>query len=204
MILKTTKTQKNNNTLFMNLSKKIAATALMFIAFVSVANAQIASTSSMYDHQSDRSTATSIATATIIQPIMLEATEVLAFGNIIPHAGGTVEISIDGTPTPIGVKMTETQKGTHTAAAYIVTGEKNLTYAITLPEDEHVVLNLEDGSGTSAEKMAVTDFKHSITEQIKLSDIGTSSFKVGATLHVVSNQVAGRYSGEYTVIVNYN
>jgi hypothetical protein len=187
-----TQTQKNNNTLFMNLSKKIAATAFMFIAFVTVASAQI------------QAQVTSNASATIIKPITLGSTAELAFGNIIPTATGTVKITTAGVVTATGAQIATDQKGAPAAAAFDVTGEQGFTYVVTLPGDTDVILTLEGTSGTGAKTMPVKSFNHDITGTPKLSETGTGSFKVGATLHVTAGQDAGVYKGDYIVKVNYN
>jgi hypothetical protein len=190
MKLNKTQTQKNNNTLFMNLSKKIAATALMFIAFVSVANAQM------------EAQVISSATATIINPITLTQNGVLSFGNIIPKAEGTVVITPFGQVSATGAEIAQIQKGSQTAARYDVSGERNFAYTISLPTS-NVLLTKTGTSGTSAVTMIVNAFEHNVATPT-LDSEGKCMFNVGATLNVAANQDAGVYTGEYVVKVNYN
>jgi hypothetical protein len=187
MKLNKTQTQKNNNTLFMNLSKKIAATAFMFIAFVTVANAQMSAQQTVS------------ATATIVKPISLEVITPLAFGNIIPNETGTVQITPAGVVIETGAEIAQGQKGLQSAAVFNVRGENDYTYAITLPrENDVILLNVDNGY-----IMPVTNFNHDNITLPKLTN-GSDSFKVGATLHVLGTQPAGKYTGVFTVKVNYN
>jgi hypothetical protein len=191
MKLNKTQTQKSNNTLFMNLSKKIAATALMFIAFVSVSNAQMSAEQTVS------------ATAIIIQPISLRVDAHLEFGNIIPKNTGTVRITPAGVVSEIGAEIAQGQKGRQAAAAFTVQGEPENFYTITLPADEVVFLTREGTTGAN-NTMAINDFKHSINGTPQVGPNGSQSFNVGATLSVAQNQPAGIYKGQFTVKVEYN
>jgi hypothetical protein len=83
------------------------------------------------------------------------------------------------------------------AAPFSVTGENNASFNITLPANNTVQLTRTGGT----EKMNVNSFTHNAS--LQLSGTGTATFKVGATLEVNANQVAGEYSGSFSVTVAY-
>ena len=72
------------------------------------------------------------ATATIVVPITITATQDLAFGRINAVAAGTVTVDTSGNRTGTGVVLVSSGNVT-TEAKFTVGGLANATYAITLP-----------------------------------------------------------------------
>ena len=121
----------------------------------------------------------------------------LAFGKLVAGSGGTVTVSPGGGRSPSGgVVLVPSDTGA--AAQFVVSGDANLTYAITLPFNGVVLLI------NGANMMAVNNFTSSPNLTGTLSAGGTQMLLVGATLSVANNQAAGGYLGVFYVVVNYN
>lgn len=130
--------------------------------------------------------------------ISLMNTQALAFGGFIAGSGGSVVIAPSGARSASGGVVLVSSK-TGAAAKFSVTGDPDLTYAITLPMNGTVTLS--DGAGNS---MSVNDFTSGPSVIGQLSGAGTRQLSLGATLAVGSNQPTGMYSGSFFVSVNYN
>jgi hypothetical protein len=149
-------------------------------------------------------TASASAKATIITPIAIthEGKPDLNFGNIVAGtATGTVTVDTGGNRTSsTGITLPNATPGDFHAAEFTVTGLANATYAITLPES--INISTTEGGPT----MTVTDFTSNPDpdEAGKLAADGKQTLLVGATLNVGAGQVAGDYTGEFSVTVAYN
>jgi len=145
--------------------------------------------------------ATATATATIVTPISITKTVDMNFGNVAVQSttGGTVVLAPEGTRTTTGAVTLPVVNGTVTAASFLVEGQGNYTYAITLPSTD---VELSDGAGHT---MIVNGFSSTPSGTGQLT-AGSQTLNVGATLHVEAAQAAGTYvSGTpFTVTVNYN
>ncbi len=126
----------------------------------------------------------------------------LVFGTIIPNAvGGTVVINPFGSGTRIssGVQVISSTYG---PAAFTLSGESNITYAVTLPSN--TTITKTDGTQT----MMVDSFTSTLSGTglvVTGKLVGTEgSFKVGGKLHVPANQLTGSYTGTFTVTAAYN
>lgn len=138
--------------------------------------------------------ATGSASVTVATPIAISQTTALDFGTITASASaGTVVLSTAGARSVTGGVATLGTGGV--AAVFAVTGQGNNAFSISLPTS----VNLS-GPGTD---MTVSSFNHNAGASPALSG-GSKTVNVGATLGVGANQVAGAYSGTYTVTVNYN
>jgi hypothetical protein len=126
------------------------------------------------------------------------STQALAYGSFVAGSGGSVIVAVNplGRSASGGVFLVPS--GIWSAGAFSVTGDPNLTYAITLPADGVVVLT------SGANTMAVNGFISNPAPTGQLSLGGSQTLMVGATLSVSSNQVSGSYSGSYSVTVDYN
>jgi len=135
------------------------------------------------------------AGANIIAPLEIERTQDLYFGTIAPSTSqnDTVAVSPDGSRN-CGPALT-CLTADHTAAAFAVYGEAEATYTISVP-DQILIAN---GTG---ESMVISDVTGSKASGQLLS--GEDSFSVGGTLAVAARQAAGRYTGTFTVAVEYN
>jgi hypothetical protein len=130
-------------------------------------------------------------------PIAISNTQDLAFGKFAVGSGGTVTISATGVRSAGGGVILVTSSA-GAAARFTVSGEPNLTYAISLPADGAVVL------ASGAHTMALNTFSSSPSGIGQLSAGGTQTISVAATLTVGGNQATGSYTGAFDVTVNYN
>lgn len=129
--------------------------------------------------------------------IAITNTAPLAFGKFVSGSGGTVVISTNGVRSASGGVLL-VPSGAGAAAQFAVSGDSNLTYAISLPADGLVAL------ASGANSMVVTTFASSPSLTGALSAGGTQTISVGATLNAGSNQATGNYSGSFNITVNYN
>ena len=137
---------------------------------------------------------TANVTITIAAAISISAVGDMDFGTMAPTGtAGTVTVAPAGVRTSVDVDLLG---GVPSAASFDVTGEPGQAYSITLPSSA----TLTSGGNT----MAVDTFTHDAGVPPKLSAGGSDTFNVGATLNVGATQVAGTYSGIFTVTVNYN
>lgn len=141
---------------------------------------------------------TANATATVIAPISIAKVSDLTFGNLIAGTGGTIAINAADSVTLVGITAPSTQTGTRAAAVFNVTGEGSYTYAITLPSTNQTITH-----SNTVNTMLVNSFVSNPSGTGTLT-AGAQTLKVGATLNVGSAQLAGVYSGAFTVTVAYN
>lgn len=137
--------------------------------------------------------------AKVIAPISIENTgsTVLNFGTVTrSSAAGTIVVTADGERSATGGASVLTSSA-FSAAPFSASGENNADFSIALPDDNDVVLTREGGTET----MEVTNFGHN--SGLVLSGSGVEMFSVGATLNLDADQVAGDYSGSFSVTINY-
>lgn len=134
------------------------------------------------------------AGAKIVAPLEISNVTDLYFGTIAPSTtvADTVTVLADGS-RKCGPALT-CLTADHTAAAFAVTGEADAFYTIALPREIKIV----NDKGT---EMRVSDFNGSKAGGQLLS--GEDSFTVGGTLDVGVRQEAGKYTGSFTVAVEY-
>ena len=143
--------------------------------------------------------ASATAAANIITPIQISKAADLYFGNIVAGTNpGTVTVSHDGIRTKSGgVTLPTATPGTITAAKFNISGLPSATYSITLPTSTTITKN----GGT--EQMTIVNFTSNPSGTGTLAG-GTQTLSVGARLNVGAGQVAGDYTGEFSVTVAYN
>jgi len=146
------------------------------------------------------STAASVGIdAKIIAPISISNTgsTTLNFGTVVRSSTlGTITVTADGERSATG-GAAALGSSAFSAAPFSASGENNADFTIALPDDDDVVLTREGGT----EKMEVTNFGHN--SGLVLSGSGVATFSVGATLNLDADQVAGDYSGSFSVTINY-
>ena len=163
----------------------VAAVAAAGLATFSVSDAKAASAS--FDAKAD-----------IVAAIGITKTADLDFGGVVSGTAGSVVIATGGARTCNTVTCADS--ATIAAAAFNVTGTGSLAYAITLPANADIITGAGD---TASKKMNVGTFTDSKSGSGTLSS-GTDSFTVGATLTVASTNIAGAYTGSFSVTVEYN
>ncbi|MEG3191194.1 DUF4402 domain-containing protein [Lysobacter sp. D1-1-M9] len=128
--------------------------------------------------------------------VVISNVQPLAFGSFTAGPG-SVTVGADGARVTSGnVVVLGTDPGQ--AAQFVVTGDANTSFAVTLPADGVVTL------GNGSLNMPVNAFTSSPASTGVLSGGGSLTLNVGATLEVAAGQSAGGYSGSFTVVVNYN
>ncbi len=145
--------------------------------------------------QANNATGTAQAAANIVTPISITKNIDLNFGNIAASGSGfTVALSADGVRNSTGGTGTlPSVIGTVTAAEFTAAGLTGATYAVTLPTS----ITITNGTNTMTVDGFVSNSTNTLTG-------GSETFNVGATLNVGANQVAGAYTGNFNVTVNYN
>jgi len=152
----------------------------------------------------DAQAAPGTATASIGTAIGFNVLSELAFGTLVPDAGGTVIIDPD---QPDATSRSSTGAVIRVSSDYhpaliTVTGDShsNSTYQVTIPQTPRKITNPE------GKQMAVTLSISSNIDKDKKGkfDINhNGSFKIGGTLTVGKNQAQGVYRGTFVVMVNY-
>ncbi len=149
------------------------------------------------DTTNGRTSTTAFAVRAKVDPVItLALQQNLVFGDIYAGAAaGTVVLDPNGLRTFSG----GVQLGTlspFNAAAFVVTGAPNATYAITLPG----TVTLSAPGGTLLLSSLVT--RPALTGQFNAG--GAQTLTLGGTLQVAANQADGDYSGAFPVTVAYN
>lgn len=149
--------------------------------------------------------ATTTSTATVIEPIAITKAADLVFGDFAPGAGGTVTVATDGGRAASG-PILSTAGATPTAAKFDVTGDADATYSISYT----AAASLSDGAATP-NTMALSVFSDLTAGGATSGTVssgtltgGAQSIYLGGELTVDAAQVAGTYTGDVTVTVEYN
>lgn len=144
-----------------------------------------------------QSTATASATATFLVPISIAKNADLNFGTLASSGtAGTAVLTTAGALSKTnGVTIVS---GTPTAAQFTVTGDSNKSFSVTRPAS--IVLT---GSVSGSLTLTLADDLGGATGTLVS---GTKVIKVGGTLAVPANTVAGVYSNAsgLSITVNYN
>jgi hypothetical protein len=135
------------------------------------------------------------ASATIVTPIAITAGTAMSFGNVTPPPTGDGTASSGGTVTP-GVGQT----GTPSHGTFNVTGQASATYDFS-GSDSSVSLS---GPGPAMTAALTYESDNGDTTVGALSAGGTDLLTATGVLTIPAGQVAGAYTGNYNVVVNYN
>jgi hypothetical protein len=159
--------------------------------------------------QSSASTNTN-ANAKLLKAMTIAQTNPLNFGSnlLTSSAGGTVVLPSDSnTRAYTGGVATSAIGPVATNATYTVTGTALETYALTLPSTT-TVTNVTSGDGLRSmditSMLARFNTEESDATTSTIASDGTDNFSIGGTLTVGADQIAGVYSGTFTVSVDYN
>ena len=120
----------------------------------------------------------------------------LVFGKFAAGSGGTVVISPAGARSSTG-GVVLLSSSTISAANFHITGDANLVFSITLPNNGDV--NLSSGG----QSMPVTNFTVSPASPAALDSTGNKIIAVGGALTVDSGKQSGDYNGAFNITVNY-
>ena len=130
--------------------------------------------------------------------LAIQNSQELSFGSFVAGVGGSVTVATSGARSASGgVLLIPSSAGA--AAQFTVTGDANATYTIQLPANDFVKLTGPGGD------MVINEFTGNPSGAAgQLSAGGSQALLVGGTLNVASGQVAGQYSGSFSVTVDYN
>lgn len=133
--------------------------------------------------------------------IALDNNNNLNFGKFVPGTGGTISVNAAGGRSVTGAILPLSNPAPG-AARFNVTGDVNASYSITLPSNGTVILS--DGA---THTMAVDNFVSTPAAGVGTGNLGgggSQQLSVGATLTVANGQVAGNYTANFNVTVDYN
>ena len=140
--------------------------------------------------------ATGTANATVIAPMTITAGTALNFGAFAPTAtAGSISVSNASARTSSNVVVVSSS--TTTAGTFTASGDTTRTFGITYPGTFSVASGVNTMSGT----MTSAGNGNSGTGTLVA---GSATVSVGATLAVGANQIAGAYTGTYSLSVDYN
>ena len=167
-----------------NLLRTTAAFALAGAPFIGVSGTEAA-------------TGAGTGSATLLAPLSVVKTEDLDFGSLISSATAgtaTVNASTDARTTAGGVIPAG---GAPMAAHFTAAGRVGALALIALPASITVT------RGGGSETMTITSLSSNGATLRVLPLTGIIDVAVGGTLNVAANQVAGAYSGTFTVNILY-
>ena len=144
-----------------------------------------------------KATATASTTAVLVTPISIAKTTDMDFGTIAASAtAGTVVLDTANVRSITG--GASLHGGTSTAAVFTVTGEPSTAFDITIPTTD---ITLTDGSSNNL----ILNGLVTLGTSTSLDATGSKDIKVGATLNLPANAVAGTYTNasDLYVTVNY-
>jgi Mat/Ecp fimbriae major subunit len=144
-------------------------------------------------HEALATSQTGHASATILQAITVTENTQMNFASIsAPAAGGNVVLAPAGTIGPVAGFVFV---GTPAAGVFGATGSANSPAVISFSSGDTLT-----GPGAA---MALGTFTTNPASPTVFDGSGNLTINVGATLTVGANQVAGAYSGTYTITVVY-
>lgn len=147
--------------------------------------------------------ATATATADVIVPISITKSTELTFGRFAPGTlAGSVTVQTGGARTSSNVALASGT--TPVAASFAITGDGNSGFSVDVTGSSTELIS---GSDTMALAL-VGDFTGAggagaVPTTGTLSS-GAATLYIGGTLTVGNTQAAGNYTGNVSVVVNYN
>jgi hypothetical protein len=128
--------------------------------------------------------------------IAIVSSQSMSFGKFVA-ANGSVTVNPGGTRSATGAVVL-LQTGPGQAAQFVVTGDPDAVYSVSLPPDGTVSIS---NAGSS---VAVNGFASNPASTGVLPPSGTQILHVGARLDVTAGLTPGAYSGTFSVVVDYN
>jgi hypothetical protein len=140
--------------------------------------------------------------AEVIAALTANEQSQLSFGKFSPETnGGEIHLSPQGVRSVTGNVILS--GGGHNAGSFIITGEDQATFSITLPSGQSILTNI-----TGSKTMTVTGWESTPAPGIGVGVLngGTLEVKVGATLLVgsMNDNPVGIYTGSYVITFAYN
>jgi len=152
-------------------------------------------------------TETTDAGAKILTVLTISENMDFHFGTmgVLTGTGGTCVLATDGTRTQTGGVNLSSLTPLHRNAEYLVTGEPNYQYVITLPASITITHanNINTMTINSLLAKCASATSNGLIGTLHASS-GEDTFKVGGTLNVSAGQYPGVYTGTFDVTVAYN
>lgn len=154
------------------------------------------------------------AGASIIVPMRLTEQNSLNFGSTNKQSGvaGSVVLSTSDASRDFNGGVSGSSIGDAPSnAVFNLYGKVGSSYSITLPTSITVfgqgsmsmtINELKIRFSGAANDIAINEVNNSISEMLNTD--GTDSFRLGGKLNIQSEQLAGLYSGTYSITVDYN
>ena len=143
-------------------------------------------------------TASGTGQATIVTPLSVVNTDTLRFGAVIPSASaGTVTVD-PFTEARTATGGVTAYGGTVTAGKFAGLSDGKTHLKIDVPVGSITITRVGGGATMTVDNFTLNGNKN---DWVVGSTVFT--FQVGARLNVAANQMAGTYTGTYTVTVNY-
>jgi hypothetical protein len=150
---------------------------------------------SLVPSASTAATSRTTASASVVAPVSLGKAADLNFGAVDPsHVKGTVALGTDGLRWAGGAGLPKGPKAV--VAAFMVSGEPNSAFTITLPK--RVVLAAGDAG------LQVTDFAHDAGGAPTLDGTGAQHFRIGAVLRAGPSLAQGAHVATFNVTVSWD
>lgn len=137
--------------------------------------------------------------ATIVAPLQVVKQSDLEFGGIIPTGSAqTVTLEVSGARSVTGDLGLARTILVAAGARFTVHGSAGVLFSVSLPGSAPL-----SRAGGGAADMLVSDFVSSAGATSALGADGKQEVVVGATLHVGADQLVGRYTGSFEVLIQY-
>jgi hypothetical protein len=167
---------------------RILSFAILAVLCTGKAQAQFSASGSMF--------------AVVIQALTATENTQLSFGKFSPETnGGEIRLSPQGVRSVAG--SLHLSGGGHSAGSFVVTGEDQATFNITLPGEQSLLIN-----PINSKTMLVKDWESFPGAGIGTGVLtgGSQEIKIGATLVVgsIDDNPVGIYSGTYFITFDYN
>ena len=136
--------------------------------------------------------------AYVLTVLGIEETQVMSFGAFTPGSGGTINTSGDTTGGVTSIQnVTNITNAQPSVISMTGDPEENFSLVINGLSPIVTLTNTADNSQTMTMDLDL------VQEDRTFSEAGSSSKSISGTLNVGANQLAGLYSGTYTVEIFY-
>jgi hypothetical protein len=179
--------KQNNHILFLILETQDMNNKILLAA------GTVALSATIYTTAISAATITANASANVVQAISItEDNTGMDFGSISETGGGILTLNLDGS-IAAGAGTDSIVGGGNVQGIYTITGADGLAYTLSFPASATVA----NGGNT----MTVNNFNND-ADGTALST--GEAFNLGADIAIGAGQVAGPYTGTYSITVEYN
>jgi len=167
----------------------IVGTALVSISSVAVQKAQAAA-------------GTGPMTAVILEPIVVSGTQALHFGSITQTGVGTVTIDTAGNRSSTGSVTEVVGLGAEQQGVLSLSGATGVNIVLSMAAATFTVDDAGLGVAMNVNGFNIETAAGGATQTVTIT-VSPGAIPLGGTLNVGATQVAGTYTGTYTINANY-